>query len=97
VILLNKVIQILILTDLDFLTSFFEQHFDGGGIGPALIKGNFSGRPCCRTAFLRKPGAAFLSRCAVSEPEVDGLTLSVESPIQLLPPAKRCPRGVSCG
>jgi hypothetical protein len=34
VILLNKVIQILILTDLDFLTSFFEQHFDGGGIAP---------------------------------------------------------------
>jgi hypothetical protein len=41
VILLNKVIQILILMDLDFLTGFFDERFDGRGIGPALINGDF--------------------------------------------------------
>lgn len=91
-ILLNK---LLILPDLDFLTGFFDQRFDGGGIGPALIKGNFFRKTVLSDRFLKEARRGFLVPMR-GEPEVNGLTLSVESPIQLLPPAKRCPRGVSC-
>lgn len=51
-ILLNKVIQILILTDLDFLTGFFDERFDGRGIGPALINGDFFRKTVMSDCFL---------------------------------------------
>lgn len=53
-ILLNKVIQILILTDLDFLTGFFDERFDGGGIGPALINGDFFRKTLMSDRFLKE-------------------------------------------
>ena len=53
-ILLDKVIQVLILTGLDFLTGSFDQRFDGGGIGPALIKRNFFRKTVLSDRFLKE-------------------------------------------
>lgn len=45
VILFNQVVQILVLTDLDFVTGFFDERFNGDSIGSVLSMVIFSGRP----------------------------------------------------
>jgi hypothetical protein len=39
--LFNQVVQVLVLTDLDFVTGFFDERFNGGSIGSASIEGDF--------------------------------------------------------
>ena len=53
-------------------------------LAPLLSIVTLSGRPCCRTAFLKKRRAAFLSRWG-GEQEVNGLAVLVDGAVEILP------------
>jgi hypothetical protein len=53
VILLNQVVQILVLTDLDFVTGCFDERFNGCRIGSTLINCDLVGKLVLSDGFLQ--------------------------------------------
>jgi hypothetical protein len=83
-ILLNPIVQVLALADLDHLTGFLLERFQGGGVGAALVDRDLVRETLLPNRFLKKAQSRFLVAMGRQE-NVDGLSVPVDGTVQVLP------------
>jgi hypothetical protein len=82
IVLLDEIVQVFALMNFDGLAGFFLERLESRRVSAAFIDRDLVGKPCCLTAFLKKHGAACLSRQAVSTQltETDGPSTNATEP-----------------